>query len=186
MKRIISFILAIFLVVSMSITAYAATSDGEAKANGATVLTTTVPTATYVLNIPANTTITYGAERTELDVITVTDAKGFAKGKNLNVTVAYDDFTSDSVETTIPYLLKFTTNITASASDYSDFRNVTKASGDAFTFKGKSDGTVTEKAIHRTYEVVEMYVSVTSEDWGKALAGNYSSTITFASEVVVE
>ena len=29
-----------------------------------------------------------------------------------------------------------------------------------------------------------LYVSITSRDWGKALAGDYKSTITFTAEIV--
>lgn len=32
--------------------------------------------------------------------------------------------------------------------------------------------------------MVKTYVDISSTDWGKALAGNYSATITFTAEVV--
>ena len=55
------------------------------------------------------------------------------------------------------------------------------------TFKGKADGTVDEKTtVLGSVSAMEgLVVSIQSKDWGKALAGDYKSTITFTSEIVV-
>lgn len=54
------------------------------------------------------------------------------------------------------------------------------------TFKGKADGTVDEKTIFATRSTMEsLMVNIQSSDWGKALAGDYKSTITFTSEIAV-
>lgn len=62
---------------------------------------------------------------------------------------------------------------------------------EAIYFKGQSDGSV--QNIPKYYDEVSkvpltletILFSADSEDWGKALGGEYSSTITFTSEIVV-
>ena len=99
------------------------------------------------------------------------------------VTVAYDAFKSESVSTTIPFELCY-------GSTFDSYTTNTKASGSAFVFAGKRDNTVTERAnagvSNKQEYVTGLYVEVTSENWGKALAGDYKATITFTAEVVVE
>lgn len=52
---------------------------------------------------------------------------------------------------------------------------------------GRSDGTVEELAVlvGTSSTMRNLIVKIASRDWGKALAGNYKSTITFTSEIVV-
>ena len=61
------------------------------------------------------------------------------------------------------------------------------ASGEALTFKGQASGE-TEKYMpfgsDTIYVANQMLIRMSSTDWGKALAGNYSATITFTAEVV--
>lgn len=96
MKKLASFLLVLAMILSMGTLAFA---------DGTTTLSTTVPAAQYTLNIPADQTIPFGATSTEIGNVTVSDSSGFAKGKNLNVTVAYDAFSSADVSTTIPFEL---------------------------------------------------------------------------------
>ena len=56
MKKRFGFLLALVMVFSLSVTAFA-----EGEQTGATTLTVTVPTPSYTLHIPANTTLTYGS-----------------------------------------------------------------------------------------------------------------------------
>lgn len=181
MKKALSFLLAMLLIVSMAPTAFATNVTP-----GTTTLTTTVPAATYTLNIPADTTVPYGEEVFHIGNLTVTDSTSFANGKNLAVTVEYDSFVSDSVPTTIPFSLVYDTDYDAGTISYP----FTKQTGGEFIFAGQTDGTVEETA-SQTYRdhqinVTHIAVKVNSEDWGKALAGNYTGTITFTAEVVVE
>lgn len=174
MKKVCSLALALCCLLSTVVMA----ASAEAAQSGTTKLTTTVPAASYVMHIPADQTVAFGAIKTEIGNVTVTDATGFAEGKNVEVTVTHDDFHSDSVETTIPY------NLAAADS--------TSTLGDAkkLTFKGKPNGTVDEE----TYIVgtkndgymKKLVIDMTSAAWGKALAGEYTSTITFTSAVVVK
>lgn len=178
MKKLSALFLALVLLVSAVPTAFAANTTPNT-----TTLTTTVPSATYVLNIPADQTVTFGETETDIGNVTVTDSKNFAEGKNVDVTVEYAPFVAESAEisTTIPYSL-----LRANNSD----RTSRIESGKKMTFEGKSDGTVNEltKYIYsysgEAFYMSKLVVSISSTSWGKALAGNYKSTITFTSEVV--
>ena len=180
MKKLSALILALALLVPVIPAAYAANATPNT-----TTLTTTVPSASYVLNIPADQTITFGKTETRIGNVTVTDSTNFAEGKNVDVTVEYTPFTAEVAEisTTIPYSL-----IRASSND----RTSGISSGSKMTFEGKSDGTVNEltKFIYsrtgEAYYMSNLVVSISSTSWGKALAGDYKSTITFTAEVVAK
>ena len=181
MKKLSALILALALLVSVIPVAYAANATPNT-----TTLTTTVPSATYVLNIPADQTVTFGEIRTYIGNVTVTDSKNFADGKKVDVTVEYTPFVAEAAEisTTIPYKLYQATGTDSGSSDY---YNTELASGRKMTFKGKVDGTVDEKTIFGLKSTMEsLEVVIYSSDWGKALAGNYKSTITFTSEIVAQ
>lgn len=175
MKKLTAILLTAILVLSVSITVLA---------DGTTTLTTTVPAATYTLNIPADQEITFASTSKNIGNVTVTDSTGFGLGKDLQVTVTYDAFSSDSVSTTIPYTLgKYSKNQSGGGAVVGSL-----VSGNHLTFKGQSNGTVTEQAQFtvesETRSMTFLEITIKSEDWGKALAGEYSTTITFTSEVV--
>ena len=182
MKKVISFVLAAMLLVSMMPTVFAANATP-----GATTLTTNVPDAKYTLVIPSDHIIKYGDVKTDIETITVTDTEYFAKGKNLRVTVDYDALTSEDVNTTIPFSLCYSYTIEGS--------NNSKPihSGEYFTFNGQDDNTLSTIPVVLSSgtsstllaKVTGLYISITSQNWGKALAGDYTGMITFTSEVVV-
>lgn len=182
MKKLSALILALALLVSVIPVAYAANATPNT-----TTLTTNVPSATYVLNIPADQTVTFGEIKTYIGNVTVTDSKNFAEGKNVDVTVEYAPFAAEEagISTTIPYSL-------LQASETNKTHII--ASGNKMTFKGKSDGTVNELTMVRyanggayeSFYMSNLVVGISSTSWGKALAGDYKSTITFTSEVVAE
>lgn len=185
MKKLLTLVLVVLLVVSLAPTAFAANATP-----GTTTLTTTIPDAEYTLNIPADTVVNFNAEYTTLGNVTVTGSSGFGAGKNLKVTVIYDVFKPDleSISTTIPFEFKYSSSETIESNTNSSTLN----SGGNLTFKGKSDGTVYEKnttfsnagTIFSTTNSVGVYVA--KENWGKALAGDYTATIAFTAEVVAE
>lgn len=178
MKKLSAFCLALVLLVSAVPTAFAANTTPNT-----TTLTTTVPSATYVLNIPADQTVTFGEEKTYIGNVTVTDSKNFAVGKNVDVTVEYAPFAAEAAEisTTIPYTL-----CQSSIADSDRGYTSSLASGKIMTFKGKADGTVDEEVVFGSSSTMKgLIVNIQSKDWGKALAGDYKSTITFTSEIVV-
>lgn len=177
MKKIIAIALVLLTVFAFSLVALA---EGNT-----TTLTTTVPDATYTLNIPADQEITFGATDTNIGNVTVTNSSGFAEGKNLQVALTYDAFKCQEVATEIPFVV-----VAMRKEDANYSKNIN--SGDTLNFDGKSDGTVNEKAFlayHAegvTSRAERLMVTISSTDWGKALGGDYSSTITFTAEVVSE
>lgn len=186
MKKVLSLALAMLMVFSMTI---------FASAESTTTLTTTVPAATYTLNIPADQEILFGTASTAIGNVTITDSTNFAVGKNVEVTIEYDEcFSSSGVSTTIPYIIKATASAYTNGGSYGSGGSTaitqTKPNGSIFTFKGLSNGKcneffVIEKSGWGTDEsTIGLYVDIDSTSWGKALAGEYSSTITFTSKVV--
>ena len=180
MKKLFALILALVLLVSVIPAAYAANATPNT-----TTLTTTVPSASYVLNIPADQEIPFGQTSMGIGNVTITNSKSFAIGKNVDVTVVYEPFTAENVGTStkIPYTLQQWNSDQSIKFDF--------ASGGKMVFKGKADGTVAKNTVFsfassRSTEMAQMGIKIESTDWGKALAGNYKSTITFTSEVVAE
>ena len=168
MKKIFAILLAVTMLASMATVASAAST---------TTLTTTVPSATYTLNIPANQEIEYGATKTDIGNISVANSNGFAEGKNLKVTISWNDFACNDVSTTIPFLLEAKTGDVPHDID----------NGSSIIFKGKDDSTLTSQACspyggNASYQSFVVWIK--SQDWGKALAGEYTATITFTAEVV--
>ena len=183
MKKIFAILLAVTMLASMATVVSAAENT--------TTLTTTVPAATYTLNIPANQEIEYGATKTDIGNVTITGSENFAEGKNIEVSITFTEFTSESVSTVIPFTLGAYYQTKANGLQGQGIK-----SGNKLVFFGNKDMTVNEKAtttyeykengIDRTEKVdVEMLkVNISSSDWGKALAGEYTATITFTAEVV--
>ena len=190
MKKLFALALAVIMVTSMTTVAFAAEST--------TTLTATVPAAPYTLNIPANQEIPFGTTQADIGNITVTDAAGFAVGKNLEVTVSYNAFTAEGISTQIPYSLTMYAAGSEESTGGSAYHSATKElpSGSALLFSGNTSGAVAENIkLETSYvttsgtkmiPVTSIRFNALSEDWGKALAGEYTSTITFTAEVVVE
>ena len=131
MKKLIAIVLAVLTVLSFSTVAFA---EGNT-----TTLTTTVPDATYTLNIPADQEIPFGTEQMGIGNLTVTNSSGFAVGKNLKVAVSCPDgedgegyFTSEDTSTKIAFRLCW---MDATVEHVDDF-------GSAQFFRGQADGTV--------------------------------------------
>ena len=177
MKKLLAILLAVMMFASMATIASAAST---------TTLTTTVPAATYTLNIPANQEIAFGATQTNLGNITVSDATGFALGKNLNITLIYDNFTCINTNTTIPMNIVAYYHSPSAINDATEMVDI--SSGDALIFKGTSSGSVSTPVFsyQNRLPLDSLLLEIKSEDWGMALAGEYTATITFTAEVVVE
>lgn len=171
MKKLLALVLAVMMVASMAVVA---------SAESTTTLTTTVPAATYTLNIPADQEIEFGADNTNIGSLYITDATGFAEGKNLEVTITYDAFKSNTVATTIPFAIDLIYD------NANTVGNIT--SGSAVTFWGQENGSTCKYARETSYgkDLENFFIVMDSADWGKALAGEYTATITFTAEVVVE
>jgi len=165
MKKLTTLVLALALAASLAVPAFAAN--------------------TTTLNIPADQEIPFGATETNIGSISVTDGTGFAVGKNLKVTLTYDVFTSETADTKIPFLIKL--GWQSSTGKY----YVDVSSNDPIIFKGKVTGEISKFSQVRSgttstfdNDADRTLVAIASTDWGKALAGDYSATITFTAEVV--
>ena len=178
MRKTIALILAVCTLLSFAVAASADTFTST------TTLTTKVPAASYTMKIPANQTIQYGVEDTDIGNVTIENSQGFSAKKNIEVTVGITKFTSESVDTTIPYLL--TTVWSSGHSIAFNIKGVLRV-------EGQQDGTVKSRATDylstAAYEdplgeLERMEVTVFSYSWEGALAGDYTSTITFTSKVV--
>ena len=171
MKKLFAILLAVTMLASMATVVSAAET---------TTLTTTVPAATYTLNIPADQEIPYGKTLMEIGKLDVTNEVGFADGKNLKITVNYTDFICDNVSTTIPISISFGSHLMSG--EFTEKAPI--ANGDYLICKGESNGRVgiPQAADGSVGELLA--VKVQSADWGKALAGDYTATITFTAEVV--
>ena len=91
------------------------------------------------------------------------------------MTITYSDFVCENVSTTIPINLE---------AHYVSTGGYPIASGDALVFKGRATGSLTEPYGPGNFPLEALYVETESGDWGKALAGEYTATITFTAEVV--
>lgn len=173
--------LAMIMILSLSTVVFA---------DQTTTLTTTVPGATYTLNIPADQTITFGAEKSDIGNLTVSDATGFAVGKNLEVEMTYTDFSSEGISTTIPMTINAYYYHEGAAAGYDDYY-CDLASGSKLIFDGNNKGGVNQTNAGNYGGstgglLKKLYCKVSSSNWGKALGGTYTSTMTFTSKVVAE
>lgn len=169
MKKLFTVLLVVVMVVSMTTVASAES----------TTLTTTVPSASYTLVVPREVPVDFGAPSTDIGTVNVTNSDGFSTNKNLKVTITWVPFTSDAVSTTIPFTIK--ANNTNKSSDI-------LSNGASIIFEGGNGNGVSEDARSKDgVNLIESFsVEVESDAWGKALAGDYTATITYTAEVVVE
>lgn len=180
-----------FFAIALAVAMFASMATVASAAENTTTLTTEVPAATYTLNIPVDQEVPYGTTSMKIGEVTITDSSNFAVGKNVSVTITYDKFTSTGVTTTIPFEVEM-----VNRQYYSSYKKE-MASGESIIFKGTASGTVgtyatewfetnTVAAGGEYAKIEDCYIKFYSSDWGKALAGEYTATITFTAEVVVE
>lgn len=159
MKKFLSLILALAMVACMSVTAFAADNH-----SGTQTVTTSKAAPNYTLTIPADTSIPWGkTDAHSLGKFTVTvDSDWDFDGKTVRVFWGNGGtFTSTKpgVTTTIPYRLSVFPSM-APSPNVGVLLMPTKTSA--------SDN---------------VYMQVTQEAWDAADPGEYSTTITYTSEV---
>ena len=174
MKKIFAILLAVTLLASMATVVSAAENT--------TTLTTTVPAATYTLKIPADQKIPFGATLTDIGELSISNSTGFAEGKNLQLTLTYSDFACVNTSTKIP----FKVYIAPKEHIDNDIASIYLVeTGNTVVFKGQSNGTVRPYAsASNNNSMSNIAIQIASDAWGKALAGEYTATITFTAEVV--
>ena len=180
MRKTIALILAVCTLLSFAVVASA-----DTVTSGTTTLTTKVPAASYTMKVPANQTIKYGVSFSEIGIVTIEKSEGFSAKKNVEVTVSTTEFTSESVDTTIPYEILTAWGISGGTKWNFDGEAVLR-------FEGQQDGTVKSNATSIVSGVTNnssdtldhMAIMIASDAWANALAGDYTSTITFTSKVV--
>ena len=183
MRKTIALILAVCTLLSFAVAASA-----DTVTSGTTTLTTKVPAASYTMKVPANQTIQYGVQVSEIGNVTIENSEGFSANKNVDVTVGHTDFTSEGVNTTIPYEILY---VWTSGEKW-------PFEGAVLRFEGQQDGTVKSNATSidvngvtknppkpaSDNQLTQMEIKIASGYWANALAGDYTSTITFTSKVV--
>ena len=177
MRKTIALILAVCTLLSFAV---AASADSFTST---TTLTTKVPAASYTMKVPANQTIQYGVQVSEIGNVTIENSEGFSANKNVDVTVGHTDFTSEGVNTTIPYEILY---VWTSGEKW-------PFEGAVLRFEGQQDGTVKSNAtsidisgltMNPSDTLTQMAIRISFDAWANALAGDYTSTITFTSKVV--
>lgn len=165
-------IIALLMVIAMMIPLSAVASATEKT----TTLTVEVPQATYTLNIPFDQPdVEFGTDCYLVSgSLAVDKSSGFSAHKHLDVTVTYDAFRADGINSTIPYTLAFATSKTP------------VASGTSVRIPGNSNGELNDYPVVDGKEQTAFVLLFEEEAWAKALAGIYTSTLTFTAEIVVE
>lgn len=171
MKKFLAIVLTIVMVMSCSVVAFAEST---------TTLTLDVAEATYTLVIPASQNVqgvNWQVPFAELEgELSIQNAFGFADGKNINVKVNCPDFEAEGVSTKIPYYLSFGPQMSGSISTLDGI----------YTFHGNADGTVEKYYKHNGNDCTKVFINVNEDAMHKALAGTYTSVVTFTAEVVAE
>lgn len=174
MKKTLAFLMATSMLASMPLAAYATGSQ-----TGTTTLTTTIQPATYTLNVPAEVTIAPGnTTQTNIGSVTVSDASGFSPYKGLEITSEpFDHLRCDSVDTYIQYYL------VDSNSDDAILSGSGKGVSGGY-LSGNAEGGLNTVDGMLGYEID--FLVYDENQWQKAKAGKYTSTITFTAEVVYQ
>ena len=150
MKKLLSFTLALVMMLSVSITAFAATikQDSASKEANAVISTSIAPT--YTVTIPADVNVSFNATSTSFGKIEVTAAQ-INPNKCIKVALTTDGTLNNTVDSTkvIPY----TVNAGATA-----FTSATYLAAG---------------------EKTDLTINITQNDWNSAYAGDYTDTVTF-------
>lgn len=168
MKMLLSVVLIITMVAISSLFAFAES----------TTLTTTVPPATYTLTVPLNAVVEYGTPLTSIDAPKIATSEGFGEGKDLKLTIIREDFKCPDTTTTIPYEYQ----LFVSADD----EELVLDESNGIYFRGTSTGKLEQFARSGGHKLSTALISVDNTDWPKALAGDYTATITYVTEVVAD
>lgn len=150
-------------VMAMPLTAYAANPITETTEQKGEAVITTEIAPSYIVTIPADTTVKFHDLTTDFGKVELTKAQ-LDPGKVVKVTVNSDGELNNAADASkvIPYMV--TAQYATGAEDevYVPF-NV-KGSDLTFDTAGQA---------------FAMEIQITEDDWNKAYAGSYSDTVTF-------
>lgn len=150
MKKLISALMALCLVLSISVTAFAAEIDQETdpKTSQATITTSIAPT--YTVTIPESVSVAFNAETTDFGAIEVTAAQ-LDPGKCIQVSLNASGELENKADSSkvLPY------TVSCGDSEFTSAKYL--AAGE------KSD----------------LKINITREDWNKAYAGDYEDIVIF-------
>ena len=154
-------------IMAMPITAFAAAEptqiNEQSDPQSADVLITTEIAPTYIVTIPADTTVTFNDTLTDFGRVELTQAR-LDHGKQVVVTVDTDGELNNAKDDTkiIPYM------VTA--------QYATGAEGEVYVPFDVNDS----KLIFDTAgQAFAMEIQITEDDWNKAYAGEYGDTVLF-------
>lgn len=153
MKKIIALALSVMLVMSLSVTAFAAevNQDSNPKTSNTTITTSIAPT--YTVTIPADTNIVFNATSTDFGKVELTTAQ-LDPNYVVKVSAEAGELKNKADETkTIPYTLNVKDGAVFTSAEYDD------------------DG-----------ESTALTLDITQDNWNKAYAGQYEGVITFTVE----
>ena len=113
MKKLFALILTVAMLMSLSVTAFAANTTG-----GFTTITIDIA-PTYTVTIPANTTVAFNATETDFGAIEVT-ASQIHPDKCIKVALTTDKELNNAIDNTkvIPYAIKDSTGATFTSATY--------------------------------------------------------------------
>lgn len=175
MKRLITIILAVVILFSLTITAYAETE-------GSLTITTTVVSnpPTWNLSIPADIDIPYKQTSTEIGTVKISDINNVDNHSGyVDIVLSYENLKSgeNEIELTISGSFKY--------------------GGDNYLNKWDSESKfpykVNDKANYSLYDhsasfgpdvvyPIELIAEIDKSDWEKAKPGTYSTTLTFTTQ----
>ena len=151
MKKLLSFTLALVMMLSVSITAFAATikQDSASKEANAVISTSIAPA--YTVTIPADVNVSFNATSTSFGKIEVTAAQ-INPNKCIKVALTTDGTLNNTVDSTkvIPY------TVNAGATAFTSATYLTAG------------------------EKTDLTINITQNDWNSAYAGDYTDTVTFS------
>lgn len=164
MKKFLAVVLAVIMLCSMSVFAFAAETEvtlDKATPSGDVVIKTATTDGTgddakkYSITIPADTVIPWDTEATDL-IYSVESHLGHNQA--LKVTVAGNDKMSYVADATTTYELPY-------------------------TLEGAKEFTATSPVVYPAAEQ-PLTVNIAADDWNAAVVGEYSDTLTFTTEIL--
>ncbi|MBR1382612.1 MAG: hypothetical protein IJ555_02185 [Ruminococcus sp.] len=162
MKKLISGLSAL-AIMAMPLTAYAANPITEATEQKGEAVITTEIAPSYIVTIPADTTVKFHDLTTDFGKVELTKAQ-LDPEKVVKVTVNSDGELNNAADDkkVIPYTVMAQYASGAEGEVYVPFN----VKGNDLTFD-------------TTGQAFAMEIQITEDDWNKAYAGSYSDTVTF-------